>query len=266
MLDAESRLLITPHLAAFRRVTSALDTDQRRLEETTAELAGKPVPVRLFGGSLGKDIATVKRIRDLRRSQQDLTVQIEQQQAHAEALAEQIDALVEPALRLNDGHYQRLVVATLLYTRALGQCEEAGRHLGTAAGAAGTVIRAVMGRTTGSADQFRAEWSAREYDNHIRDAAAGLRALPDQIAYAERRVAELTGTTVPAARTPDLALLDEVPRTLGSAGARLGLAESLVPLGALQRQLRATTEVIEQRRKRADQRRHAALRAAYSRL
>ena len=65
---------------------------------------------------------------------------------------------------------------------------------------------------------------------------------------------------------PDLALLDEVPRTLGSAGARLRLAESLVPLGARQRQLRATTEVIGQRRKQADQRRHAALRAAYSRL
>jgi hypothetical protein len=266
MLDAGARLSLAPHLAVFRSVTGALDADQRRLEETTAELAGQPVVGRFFGGSLGKDIATVKRIRELRRSQRELTVRIDQQQARAEHLAEQIDGLVEPALRLNDGHYHRLVVATLLFTQALGHCEGAGRDLGAAVGAAGTVMRAVLGKTTGSADQFRAEWSARNYDNHIRDAATGMRALPRQIAYAERRVAELTGTTVPAARMPDLALLDEVPRTLASAGARLRLAESLVPLGALQRQLRATTEVIEQRRKQADKKRHAALRAAYSHL
>jgi hypothetical protein len=265
MLDAEARLLLAPHLAVFRSVTGALDADQRRLEQTTAELAGRPASGR-FGGSLGKHIATVKRIRELRRSQQELTVRIDQQQARAEHLAEQIDGLVEPALRLNDGLYQRLVVVTLLFTQALGHCEEAGRHLGTAVGAAGTVMRAVMGKTMGSADQFRSEWSARDYDNHIRDAATGLRALPAQIAYAERRVTELTGTTVPPARTPDLALLDEVPRTLASVGARLRLAESRVPLGALQRQLRATTEVIEQRRRLADKKRQAALRAAYSHL
>src|SRR5689334_20262893 len=116
MLDAEARLLLAPHLAVFRSVTGALDADQRRLEQTTAELTGRP----RFGGSLGKHLATVKRIRELRRDQQELTVRIDQQQARAEHLAEQIDGLVEPALRLNDGHYQRLVVVTLLFTQALG--------------------------------------------------------------------------------------------------------------------------------------------------
>ncbi|GAA3922314.1 hypothetical protein Aau02nite_32970 [Amorphoplanes auranticolor] len=78
------------HLATDRSPPVA--RDQRRLEETTAELAGEPAPVRHFGGSLRKDIATVKRIRELRRSQ------------------------------------------------------------------ARTVVRAVLGKATGSADQFRAEW------------------------------------------------------------------------------------------------------------
>ncbi|GAA3922321.1 hypothetical protein Aau02nite_32960 [Amorphoplanes auranticolor] len=65
---------------------------------------------------------------------------------------------------------------------------------------------------------------------------------------------------------PDLALLDEVPRTLANTGARLGLAEGLVPLGNLQRQLRGTTAALEQRRAQADQKRRAALRAAYHQL
>ncbi|MEU8228655.1 hypothetical protein AB0C12_03515 [Actinoplanes sp. NPDC048967] len=266
MLDAEARLLLTPRLAMFRQVTEALAADQRQLAETTAELTGQPATGRLFSGSLGKDLATVKRIRELRRSQRELTVRVEEQQASAEQLAEQIDGLVDPVLRLHDGHYQRLVVATLLLTQALAHCEEVGRHLGSAVGAAGTVMRAVMGKATGSTDQFRAEWAARGYDNHIRDAVTGLRALPDQVLRIEHRVAELTRTTVRPVRMPDPALVDEVPPTLASAGARLRLAEGLVPLGSLQRQLRATTGLIEQRRAQADKKRQAALRAAYSRL
>jgi hypothetical protein len=123
-----------------------------------------------------------------------------------------------------------------------------------------------MGKATGSADQFRAEWAARDYDKHIRDADSGLRALPPLITHAERRVAELTRSAVLPARVPDLALLDEVPRTLATTGARLRLAESLVSLGNLQRQLRGTTAVMEQRRVQADKKRRAALRAAYNQL
>jgi hypothetical protein len=65
---------------------------------------------------------------------------------------------------------------------------------------------------------------------------------------------------------PDLTLLDRVPQTLANAGARLRLAESLVPLGKLQRQLRGATAVMEQRRVQADKKRRTALRAAYHQL
>jgi hypothetical protein len=266
VLDAESHVLIAPRLAAFRRVAGELDANRRRLEETTAELAAHPAPGRLFGGSLRKNLATVKRLRELRRCRQELTVQVDEQQRHAESLAAQIDEVVHPVLRLNDDRYQRLVAATRIFGQALSQCEAANGHLGAAVNAARTVSRAVMGKPTGSADQFRAEWAARQYDSHIRDADRAVRALPDQIAHAERTVGALTHTTVPPARMPDLTLLDLAPRTLADTAARLRIAESLAGLGRLQRQLLATTEEVRQRRGLAEAKRHAALREAYSRM
>jgi division protein CdvB (Snf7/Vps24/ESCRT-III family) len=59
VLDDETRRIIAPRLAEFRRAAGELDASRRQLAETSAELAQH----RVAGGLFGRN---AKRLRDLR--------------------------------------------------------------------------------------------------------------------------------------------------------------------------------------------------------
>jgi hypothetical protein len=261
VLSDRDRTLLTPHLALLRTAQKqraaaqqAFDEAERQLAESTTDTDWRD---RRLGGLFSIDDGRTRRFRQARTDRKAAEKALAAAQATYTKYAERMDGLLEPMLTRDDPAYRTHLTAVRACDQALTACERLRHRLAAVLTKPARTARDAKA-ARGSEAWHEAELARQQFAELVTGLRTTVPALRRTIDRAALSLAEAAGTAPPDRPALDTTALDR----LGSAA---GLAAEQ-HLRGLQRQLDAAAETITGWRRRADETRLAALRAASDRL